>query len=96
MEGSVSMPPKRGFEVMFQTVNEKSFLIKQNLCFEINPLGVEIWKMLDGKWEIDEIARRLSVKYNFPLEEVRSDVRDFVGKLADMDLITEKERRPSY
>jgi len=81
------MHPKRNFDVTFRTINGQGYLLKQNLCFEINEVGIDIWQEIDGKKTVAEIATILAQKYNTAVADVHSDIEEFLMYLKEQQLI---------
>ena len=49
----------------------------------INPVGVAIWKELDGKHRIDEIADAIRHQFEDAPQPVESDIQEFVDELVE-------------
>ena len=49
----------------------------------VNPVGVAIWKRLDGKHTLDQIAREIRETFTDPTEKVEEDVAAFLQQLVD-------------
>jgi hypothetical protein len=58
-----------------------------NVLFTLNETGKEIWKLLDGKNSVYEIAYSLSQKYNTPVSDVMTDVSGFLDELVEKKLL---------
>jgi SynChlorMet cassette protein ScmD len=52
-----------------------------------NPIGVEIWKNLDGKRSVDDIVAGIQKEYNNISENVDTDIQAFIQKLLEHGLI---------
>ena len=74
---------RRADHVVWKVLDEKAILLnlESGAYFEINPIGLKIWKELDGHTSLGEIAR--SVSKEFVVEEKRAaaDLGDFVDEL---------------
>jgi SynChlorMet cassette protein ScmD len=53
----------------------------------VNPVGVAIWKRLDGKHTLDQIAREIRETFTDPTEKVEEDVAAFLQQLVDAGMI---------
>ncbi len=53
----------------------------------VNPVGVAIWKMLDGRHDLDQIAGELRERYDAVPENVGEDVNAFVADLAERGFV---------
>ncbi len=58
-----------------------------NGLFAINEVGARIWELLPEAQNEEDIVKALSEEYAAPIERLKSDVSDFIGKLKDLDLI---------
>jgi SynChlorMet cassette protein ScmD len=62
----------------------------------INPVGVAIWKMMDGRHDIDGIAAGLQDQFGEVPETASEDVRNYVASLAERGFVGyEVERAPA-
>lgn len=52
-----------------------------------NPIGVDIWKSLDGTKSIDEIILKVKQDYHNVSENAESEIFAFIEKLAQRGLI---------
>jgi len=57
--------------------------------FSLNPLGAQIWEMMDGKKSLGEIRDEVLRLFEAGEEEVDSDIREFIADLSGADLLTE-------
>lgn len=55
-------------------------------AFGLNPTSAFIWKQLDGKHSIDEIAKGLSENFEEVAEDAHQHVQDFVKSLVDQGM----------
>jgi hypothetical protein len=55
----------------------------------LNPVGVKIFSLLDGKHTVDEIAASIVEEFEVTPEEAVSDVRDFLGELSEHGMLAE-------
>jgi hypothetical protein len=49
--------------------------------FSLNDTGKDIWRRLDGKTTLAEVARALTAEYDAPPGEIEGDVLGLVGEL---------------
>ena len=52
-----------------------------------NPMGVGIWKMIDGKTSVEQIIEGIRNNFNNIPESVEAEVNEFVEKLVSRGLI---------
>jgi hypothetical protein len=55
-----------------------------------NPIGAQIWRLLEQRRSGPEIARQLALDYGIPIERAQDDVGAFIGALAARGLLTEE------
>jgi coenzyme PQQ biosynthesis protein PqqD len=49
--------------------------------YTLNDTGKAIWKLLDGKRSLAQIASELAEEYNAPVADIERDVTGLVGEL---------------
>jgi SynChlorMet cassette protein ScmD len=54
----------------------------------VNPVGVQIWKMIDGKRTIRDISRMIAEKYPDASESAEEDVTSFVASISEKGYAT--------
>lgn len=58
-----------------------------NGMITLNPLGVEIWRMLPEVETEEEIVRRILEDYDAEPEQVRADVGEFLERLRELGIL---------
>jgi len=53
----------------------------------VNPVGVAIWKRLDGKHSLEQIAEEIRDMFSKIPEKIGEDVAVFIQQLADAGMI---------
>jgi len=53
----------------------------------VNPVGVAIWKRLDGKHTLEQISKEIRESFSEPTTSVEEDVAAFVRQLVDAGMI---------
>jgi SynChlorMet cassette protein ScmD len=53
----------------------------------INPTGVMVWKLLNGRRNVEEIVRRVQDHYSQVPDRAAEDVRDFIQSLAERGFV---------
>ena len=56
-------------------------------AFGLNPTGVFVWKLLDGRHSMDDIARRLRDEAEGVPDEVPQQIDEFVRSLEQQGLV---------
>ncbi len=80
---------KRLAGIPWQLVSDSAVIIdpKNNKIHELDPVGTEIWKQLDGEKNSQEIAEQLAQNYTVEEAMALSDVEDFCEELFSEGLI---------
>ena len=75
----------------WQTMNNETIIVdpKGQSSFELNEVGTFIWKNLDGKNSIHQIADLLCGEYDVSSEAVTADLVSVVDELERNSLIIE-------
>ena len=60
--------------------------------FSLNETGRAVWKLLDGKKTLAQIAKVLGKEYDSPLAEIEKDVTGLVAELLKRRIVSEKKR----
>ena len=80
---------KRMDHVVWKVVNEKGILLNldNGSYFDINPVGLSVWKLCDGRKNAEEILGRVSRLYRADEKRVKKDVLVFIAELKRRRLI---------
>lgn len=62
--------------------------IESGKYFHFDATGARIWKRLDGTIAVAELCEKLREEFDVDAETCREDTREFLQKLADLDLVT--------
>jgi hypothetical protein len=58
--------------------------------FALNDTGKDIWRKLDGKTTLAEVAKTLAAEYSARPDEIESDVAGLVGELVRRKMLVAK------
>ncbi|GAC1315201.1 MAG: PqqD family protein [Chloroflexota bacterium] len=61
--------------------------VETGVYFGLDPVGTEIWKVLEKGATEDEVVVRLGEIFEVDADQLREDVRDFVIQLQDKQLV---------
>lgn len=61
--------------------------VETGVYFGLDPVGTEIWKVLEKGATEDEVVVRLGEIFEVDADQLRDDVRDFVTQLQDKQLV---------
>jgi pyrroloquinoline quinone biosynthesis protein D len=77
----------RGVRLRHDRARSRWVLLAPERIFEIDEIGVEILKRCDGSTSLRQIAEELAAGFEAPLDEVRSDVENFLRDFAEKRVI---------
>ena len=58
--------------------------------YTLNPTGQAIWKKLDGRRTLKEVAATLAGEFNAPLPEIENDVLGFASEMVRRGILAVK------
>lgn len=75
--------PRRLKHVIWKTIQEKGILLnlESGSYFEVNPVGLAIWKKFDGKTPLEKIAGEIADQFGSTPEQIRRDFAPFITEL---------------
>ena len=56
--------------------------------FALNPVGVYIWRQIDGQRDLGTILKGLTEEFDVPSEEAHADLLEYVEKLREAGLVS--------
>ena len=62
--------------------------IEQGACYGLNPVGTEIWNLLETPHSVDAICAALVDRFEVTEETCRAEVADFLTKMRDGAMIS--------
>ena len=82
--------PKRNENITWKEFVTDSILLdlRSGDFFDVNDVGLMIWKQIDGQQTVKEIITKLAASFDTADEEIASDVNEFLKELVDKGLIT--------
>lgn len=63
------------------------------MCFPLDQVGTLIWKRLEQRLAIDDIAQEIANTYRIPFELASADTREFVQELRAKHLLLDEESK---
>ena len=80
--------------VVAQTTESGAILLHMSTgdCFELNRVGVEVWRLLSEKVTVRKIVATISSRFAVPEATVEADVRSLLGELTRHGLVTPAPR----
>jgi len=61
--------------------------LKTGVIFKMNPLGAQIWNLIEQRLPLEQILIRLASKYNVPRTQIEEDAGKFLCQLKEKGLI---------
>ena len=58
-----------------------------NSIYSLNPLGAELWQLLEKEMSVDEMTRWVVDQYEVTFEQAQTDIGDFLNELLAMGLV---------
>ena len=84
--------PRRHPESAFRSIAEEGGLVVLPGRAEVkvmNPTGIKIFSLLDGKHSLEEIARTVTEEFEVSREQALQDIREFLEELARHGMLAE-------
>lgn len=82
----------RDISTRLRKIEEKYYILNFNNVYQINEMGVIIMKYIGKDLNINELALKISDKYNFKdINKIVLDIKDFLEFLLDNKLIIKHE-----
>jgi hypothetical protein len=80
---------KRNKEILCKEIEGEVCLVDpyRRVLIQINPVGREIWLLLDGSHAQDDIISVLTEKFDCRASDIRKDVAVFIRELEKRELI---------
>ena len=80
---------RRMDHVVWKMVDGKGILLnlENGAYFEVDPVGLTIWQMCDGRTKQNQITLRISKVFKADIGRVRKDVNRFMGELKRRRLV---------
>jgi hypothetical protein len=84
---TISLPerPSRNPECAYRAIGDEGGLVVlpgQGEVKVLNPVGVKVFSLLDGKNSVEDIVAAVTAEFDVPANAARQDVRAFLGELA--------------
>jgi hypothetical protein len=83
--------PKRNPDAAFRSIDEEEgglvVLPGRAEVKVLNPVGIRIFEMIDGKNSVENIASGIAEEYEVTAEQALEDVRSFLADLSDNGML---------
>jgi hypothetical protein len=76
--------------LMWRDVDGEAVILdmENDTYYSLNETGSLVWKMIDDKKSVEEIASMLSVKYGISAKKAEKDINEIISKFRKDKLIT--------
>ncbi|MBZ5640011.1 MAG: PqqD family protein [Acidobacteriia bacterium] len=84
--------PRRNPDCAYRVIAEDGGLVVLPGRSEVkvlNPVGVKVYSLLDGKNTVEDIVAAVTLEFEVPAETARKDVQEFLGELAAQGMLGE-------
>jgi hypothetical protein len=79
--------PVQGFDVRFNQTPTGPMLVRGMEAFELNDVGLSIWRLCDGEHSVDDIVRSVVDGFAVRPEQAADDVNEFITALRHARLL---------
>lgn len=81
--------PRRSDHVVWKIIEEKGVLLnlENGAYFEVNPVGLAMWKKCDGKTESNNLAASIAREFGIDTGRVNRDLFTFITELKRKKLL---------
>ncbi len=89
---SLADRPRRNPDCAYREIGDEGGLVVLPGRSEVkvlNPAGLRIYSLLDGKNTVEEIVAAVTSEFEVPAETARKDVQEFLGELAAHGMLGE-------
>ncbi|MFH1783719.1 MAG: PqqD family protein [bacterium] len=75
--------------IPWRIIEEEAVLVDvdRGEVIHLNPVGAEIWNLIDGKKSVGEIVTHIYQQFEVAQETAKKDTLEFLAKLAKKDII---------
>lgn len=83
----VDQVPKRSVSARVRNTRGKLLVAQGPNSVELDDVGIFIFKSIDGKATLREIATRISAEYDVEYEQALADAAEFIAELAGLEIV---------
>jgi hypothetical protein len=70
--------------------NQVMMHLEKGKYFGLNPVGKRIWELIEEPKTFSEIEKQLLLEFDVSEEQCRTEVKNFLDKAIDCDIVTKK------
>ena len=79
--------PAQCFDVRFNQTPTGPMLVRGMEAFELNDVGLAVWRMCDGERTVDDIVKAIADDFAVGMEQASEDVNEFIAALRHARLL---------
>lgn len=83
----VDQVPERSVSARVRNTRGKLLVAQGPNSVELDEVGIFIFKSIDGKATLRDIATRISAEYDVEYEQALADAAEFVAELAGLEMV---------
>ena len=82
--------PKKSKQIEFKYLEGETFILHldKGLFYKLDKVGTDIWKLIDGKRDTNEIIKIIYTNYEVKRSALKKDVTDFIEKCIKIGIIS--------
>jgi len=79
--------PERSLSARVRNTRGKLLVAQGPNSVELDEVGIFVFKSIDGKATLRDIATRISAEYDVGYEQALADTAEFIAELAGMEIV---------
>ena len=79
--------PVQRFDVRFNQTPTGPMLVRGMEAFELNEVGLSVWRMCDGQHSVDDIVKEIADGFAVGQQQASEDVTEFISALRHARLL---------
>lgn len=83
----VDQVPRRSVSARVRNTRGKLLVAQGPNSVELDDVGIFIFKSIDGKATLRDIATRISAEYDVEYEQALADAAEFIAELAGLEIV---------
>ncbi|MDQ0926460.1 hypothetical protein QFZ25_000520 [Bacillus atrophaeus] len=81
------MKPKKNLFVRSRAIQGKLYIINKHDAYLLDSTEEFIWGSIDGENELEDIIKKVAVKYDENPSDIQQDIEEFINSLQENNLI---------
>jgi hypothetical protein len=89
MDAFLKRKPAHHPQAIWRVIEDETLILNLDTgqVSVLNPVGGQIWELMDGNWNMDEIVGYVGQAYDVPRQQVEQDVERFVQELLSREML---------